>query len=179
MSRGRLQTAACLLIAAAWVSAAPAGCASDPTAGYSTLSTFPQGYATVAVPIFENTTFHRNLEFDLADALIKEIEARTPYKVVPNARADTILTGRITDVEIDQLSKSRQTGLSEEVVLGVTIDFEWKDARTGEILQARREFATHALFVPSPPSGEPIEFGEFAVIQRIASDVVDEMRARW
>jgi hypothetical protein len=155
------------------------GCASDPTQGYSALSTFPADTSTVAVAIFENRTFDRDLQFELADALIKEIEARTPYKVTSTARADTILTGRIRRVERDQLSKSRLTGLSEEVTVSVTIDFQWKDNRTGETLLERESFAGHGLFVPSTPSGEPIELGEFAVVQSLARDIVSEMQAEW
>lgn len=160
-------------------SAALFSCASDPTSGYSTLSTFPRGYATVGVPIFENDTFDRNVEFELTDALIKEIEARTPYKVTREAQSDTILTGRITQVRREQLSKSRGTGLGEEVVLSVTIDFEWVDARTGEILAGRRGFTSHGLFLPSNPSAEPIELGVFAAVQQMAKDIVAEMRSNW
>ena len=156
-----------------------AGCASDPTQGYSAVSTFPESISTVAVEIFDNRTFDRDLQFELADALIKEIEARTPYKVTSTARADTILTGRIRGVERDQLSKSRLTGLSEEVTVSVTIDFQWRDVRTGEPLLERESFAAHGLFVPSRPSGEPIELGEFAVVQRLARDIVSEMQADW
>ena len=68
------------------------GCATDPTEGYSAVSPFPSGISTVCVEIFKNNTFDREVEFELADAIIKQIEARTPYKVTPPARADTILT---------------------------------------------------------------------------------------
>ncbi|MHC4981189.1 MAG: LPS assembly lipoprotein LptE [Planctomycetota bacterium] len=91
------------------------GCASDPTEGYAFASPYPEGMRTVAVNVFENDTYERGVEFEFADALVKEIEARTPYKVTSAKRADTILTGRIRNVERDQLSKSRVTGLSEEV----------------------------------------------------------------
>ncbi len=156
-----------------------AGCATDPTRGYAALSPFPRGVTSVTVEIFENHTFERDVEFELADALVKEIEARTPYKVTAATRADTILTGRIRNVERDQLSKSQLTGLSEEVVLSVTIDFEWRDLRTGESLIQRQAFTGHGLFVPSRPTGEPIELGQFAAVQRLARDVVAEMRADW
>ena len=156
-----------------------AACASDPTQGYSAASTFPTHYSTVAIDIFENETFSRDLEFELADALVKEVEARTPYKVTPSARADTLLTGRITRVELDQLSKSKLTGLSEEMVLTVTVDFTWTNARTGEVIEERREFSGHSLFLPSAPSGEPIELAEFGVVAGLARDIVSEMRADW
>ncbi|MEE9130733.1 MAG: LptE family protein [Phycisphaerales bacterium] len=155
------------------------GCASDPTEGYATASPFPRGISTVSVQIFENNTFDREIEFELADALIKQIEARTPYKVTSPARADTILTGRVRSIQRDQLSKSRLTGLSEEVVLSVTIDFQWRDQRTGRPLVQRESFSGHALFVPSRPTSEQIELGEFAVIQRLARDIVTEMQADW
>ena len=155
------------------------GCASDPTQGYSTVSVFPQGVSTIAVEIFDNRTFDRDLEFELADALIKEIEARTPYKVTSPERANTILTGRIRSVERDELSKSRLTGLSEEVIVSMTIDFQWRDQRTDESLLRREAFAGHGLFVPSRPTGEPIELAEFAIVQRLARDIVSEMRAPW
>ena len=88
----------------------------------------------MSVRVFENDTFDRGVEFELADALVKEIEARTPYRVTSSRGADTILTGRIRAVERNQLSKSRLTGLSEEVTLSVTIDLNWRDRRTGESL---------------------------------------------
>jgi len=156
-----------------------AGCASDPTQGYAFASPFPDGIKTVAVNVFENETHDRDVEFEFADALIKEIEARTPYKVTATKRADTILTGRVRSVERDQLSKSRVTGLSEEVMLGVTIDLNWRDRRTGESLLELRSFTATSLFVPSRPTGEPIELAEFGAVQRLARDVVSQMQADW
>lgn len=155
------------------------GCASDPTEGYAAVSPFPRGISTVSVQIFENNTFDREIEFELADALIKQIEARTPYKVTSPTRADTILTGRVRSVQRDQLSKSRLTGLSEEVVLSVTIDFQWRDLRTDDRLAERWSFSGHGLFVPSRPTSEPLELGQFAVVQQLARDIVAEMRSDW
>jgi hypothetical protein len=156
-----------------------AGCASDPTKGYAPASLYPEGISTIAVPIFSSGAYTRDVEFELTDALIKEIESRTPYKVVPEGRADTILLGRIKTIELDQLSKSRQTGLSEEVIISVTIDFEWKDLRNGRTLVERESFAGQGFFDPSRPTGEPIELGQFAAVQQLARDVVAELRADW
>jgi hypothetical protein len=156
-----------------------AGCASDPTQGYSMSSPYPTGVSTVAVRVFENDTYDRGVEFELADALVKEIEARTPYRVTSARGADTILTGRIRTVERDQLSKSPLTGLSEEVMLSVTIDLNWRDRRTGESLLELESFSAHNLFVPSAPTRDPIELAEFGVVQRLARDIVSEMRANW
>jgi hypothetical protein len=158
---------------------AAGGCASDPAEGYSARSIYPETVQTVAVPIFENATFVRDVEFELTDALIKEIERRTPYKVSSRARADSILSGRIVRVDLDQISKSRLSGLGEEVIIAVTIDFEWKDLRTNQRLVERRAFTAGSLFVPSRPTGERIELGQFSVVQELAGDIVNEMQAGW
>jgi hypothetical protein len=154
-------------------------CASDPTKGYSTRTTFREDITSIAVPIFENDTFDRSIPYELTDALIKEIEARTPYKVVSPARADTILLGRIRSVELNQISKSRLSGLSEEQILSVTIDFQWKDLRTDTVLVEQQSFAGSSLFVPSNPTGEPLELGQFGVAQSLARDVVARIRSSW
>ena len=64
-----------------------------PACGYHYAEVYPAGYATVAVPIFENKTFEREVAYDLTEAIIKEIEQRTPYKVADLAHADTLLRG--------------------------------------------------------------------------------------
>ncbi|MHC5048305.1 MAG: LPS assembly lipoprotein LptE [Planctomycetota bacterium] len=69
------------------------GCASDPTEGYAFASPYPEGMRTVAVNVFENDTYERGVEFEFADALVKEIEARTPYKVTSAKRARSELEG--------------------------------------------------------------------------------------
>ena len=156
-----------------------AGCASDPTIGYSATSVFSSEIRSIAVPIFENKTFVRDVEFELTDALIKEIESRTPYRVTSQAGADSILIGTIREIEMDQLSKSRQTGLGEEVIVSVTIDFQWKTMLTDRVIVERRAFAGHGLFHPSAPLGERVELGRFAAVQFLARDIVDELRASW
>lgn len=161
------------------VTANLAGCASDPTKGYSAASLFPEGISTVAVPIFTNDAYSRDVEFELTDAVIKQLEVNTPYKVVPEGRADTILLGQIRKIELDQLSKSQLTGLSEEVIVSVTIDFQWKDLRSGRVITGRESFTGHGLFDPSLPTGEPIELGQFAAVQQLARDIVAELQAQW
>ena len=110
--------------------------------------------------------------------MIKEVQRRTPYRIENERRAETTLTGTIRKVELTRLSRSTDTGLSEEGVLQVTIDFEWKDLRDGHTLISREEYTGQALFVPSS-SREPVEIGQFAVVQQLARDIVSEMRSEW
>ncbi len=154
-------------------------CAENPSDGYSMTSPYSPEISTIAVPIFENSTYDRGVEFDLADALVKEIEASTPYKVVPSRRAATRIDGKIVRVERQQLSKSPLTGLGEEVVLSLSVDFTWRDLRSGRTIVERKNFVGNGLFTPSQPNSEPEELGRFNAVQQLARDIVDQMRSDW
>ena len=154
-------------------------CETDPTVGYSSSSLYPKQYQSIAIPIFQNSTMTRDVEFMLTDAIIKEIQVRSPYRVVDKHVAETILTGTITSMKLSTLSRSRTTGLDNEVLFKVVIDFEWYDQVNGNRIVGRKNFASSAVFIPSRPSSEPLEIGQFAVVQQLASDIIDQMQASW
>jgi hypothetical protein len=155
------------------------GCSADPSQGYSSQSTFASSVKTVAVPLFENNTYDHGVEQQLTDALIKEIEAATPYKVASRRDADSILSGRIVRVDRNLLSRDPQTGVSQELMVSLTIDFTWLDLRSDKRLAERREFTRRSLVVPTAPNSEPIELGEYAVVQEMARNIVEVMRSDW
>jgi len=152
---------------------AAAGC------GYRTGGMFPQQYATVAAPIFENRTFEREVEFDLAAALVAELEQRTPYKVVSPAAADTVVQGSITAVDRRQISRFRDGTVPQEIEVTLTVDFEWRDLRTGRTLLERQGFAAVGRHIPTDPVGEPFEVAQHEAVQRLAREIVSSMRGDW
>jgi len=134
---------------------------------------------TVAVPIARNVTFDRSVHLELTEAIIKQIEARTPWRVVSEARARTILDVTVRRVDLEQLSRSRGTGLAEETAISIVVDFDWTRIDTGDRLAAREDFTAAALFVPSPPAGERIDLGRFDAVGRAAEGIVDVMQSDW
>ena len=155
------------------------GCSADPREGWSSASAWTTAYRTVAVPVLGNRTFARELDTQLTEALVKQIEATTPYKVVGQGTADTMLRGTITDVQLREISKSVITGLGEEVALRVTLDYEWLDMRTGAPLVARNGYVGTAVFRPSRPTQEPLELAGFEVVQQLAREIVDSLQGEW
>ena len=155
------------------------GCASDPSKGYSSQSLYSADYKSVAVPIFENITMSRNIEFMLTDAVIKEIQTRTPYRIVNETQADTLLVGTITDVEMKRINQSLTTRLANEMLIELTVNFEWLNLTDGGRIVAKHNFSSDATFIPSRPSSEPSEMGQFAVVQQLAGEIVDQMQATW
>lgn len=147
--------------------------------GYSHGGSFPKEVSSVAVPIFENRTPYRDVEFDLTEALVKEIELRTPYKVVRSGDADTILTGVVTHVEQRVLSRRALGGLPQEMEVSVVVNFDWRNQRTGETLRDRRGFETVGRHVPARPIGEPLEVARHELVQQLARDIVAVMRENW
>jgi len=157
-------------------------CASDPAAGYSFESTYDQSVRTISVPIFQNDTFNIGVETELTEAIISELRRTTPWDVMPErpgGGGDTTLSGVVRKVELTRLSTSRTTGLVEEEVVSVEVDFDWRDNRTGEVRLSRRRFAAGGAFVPSRPSGERIDVGQREAIQQLARDIVGELRGSW
>lgn len=164
-----------LLVAASWIS----GCASDPTKGYSTRSSYDEEVRSISVPMFSNETFQVGLEAQLTEAIIKELRRSTPWIVAAADAGETTLSGTITRIDLTPYSRERGLGLVQEVGVQMMINFDWIDNRTGKTLVARRNFATTESFVPSQPSGERLARGEQAVIQELARDIVTELRSNW
>jgi hypothetical protein len=102
--------------------------------GYTTRPNYDPCIKTVYVPIFENATFRRGIEYDLTRAVITAIEQKTPFKIVDNRdAADTELTGTIVAFNKNILNRNQLNEQREsETVLTVAI--VWKDLRSGEIL---------------------------------------------
>ena len=121
----------------------------------------------------------RGFDRDLADALVKQVEQSTPYKVRSEASADTILRGTITSIDLLQLSKDPNTGLANEMMVRMRVDFEWVDLKTGKRIVAREGVESSALFVPSYPAREPLELGRFAAVEQLARDLVAAMQSKW
>ena len=155
------------------------GCADHPSKGWSTADVWHDTVRTVAVPAVTNSTYYREVAPELTRAIIEAIERRTPYKVTDELHADSILTVELRDVKLRNLSQSSYTGLSQEVIVELTIDWRGEDLDDNRLLAGSRGFTGSGLFVPTQPSHEPIEIGQRQVANRLAADLVDRMHAAW
>lgn len=155
------------------IGAALVGC------GYSHTPLFPDDVQTVSVEILENKTFYRGVEFDLTEAIAKQIDLHTPYKVVSSGRAQTLLKGTILSVQQHQLSRRRRGGVPQELEMRIVINFQWKNLRTGRVLRDRQGFTRVGRYIPTTPIAEPLETAQHDAVQKLAQGVVSVMRANW
>jgi hypothetical protein len=123
--------------------------------GYSTRPNYDAGIRTVYVPVFKSNIMtdatRRTLPEDVTRAVIREIEAKTPYKVVSDrCAADTELTGTLLTLTKNLLNRNQLNEIREaEIVL--TVGIVWKDLRSGEVLSKPRKGPT-ALPTPGIPA---------------------------
>ncbi len=143
-----------------------------------------QGVRTIHVPIFQSVGFRRNLDYLLTEAVQQEIKSRSGYRLVDEAIADTVLSGRIVDARKNPLSETRFDDPREtQLMLGAEIS--WIDRRTGQILQQRvfaigQELAQHSSQVSfAPEVGQSMATAQQEAVKRLASQIVDLTEMPW
>jgi hypothetical protein len=157
----------------------PAGCASDPSQGYSMKPPYREDVKTIAVPIFDNATYAHGVGVELTDAIVKEINRSTPWRVTSLENADTTLRGTVTDTDLRKLTTNSDSGLVESLAVEITVSFEWKKIESGEVLVAKRNFRGARVFVPAQGAQERLEYGRSAAIDQLARDIVGMLRSSW
>lgn len=162
------------------------GCASrEPRAersgafGYRFDDGFDTSRATIALPIFVNNTFSTGLEIDLAAAVAAEVDRATPWSITDEQAADGVLRGVIAYANIRPLATGRGTGYVSEIAYQITVDFEYVDNRSGEVIVGRRGFSSSGTWIAARSVGERIEVGQLAAVERLARDIVAELRSDW
>ena len=164
------------------VAAVFTGCSNpDPNKGYTTISQYRPDIKTIAVPIFRRGTYEyrRNIEFRLTEAVVKQIEAQTHYKVVDKSQAETLLTGTIQSVDPQVLSFNPNTGRAREIQLRIVVDFTWKNLNTGEVLVTRKNFRVATEYIPEAPLSEDFFRGSEDAFDKMARRIVEQLRQRW
>ncbi len=139
---------------------------------------------TVYVPVFQSESFRRHLGEQLTEAVAKEIEQNTPYKVVPNTSADSMLFGRIFEESKYTITENR---LDEprDIELETVIEVTWR-GRGGDSLASSAQFrlpdgfqqhsqAVHVV----PEGGQSIASGQQELLSRLAEQIVASMEAPW
>jgi hypothetical protein len=145
---------------------------------------FPNDIQTVHVPVFQSSSFRRDLGERLTEAVCKEITKRTQYRVTGDPNADTVLLGRIT-TETKHLMMQTLTGDPRESDTSLVVEVSWLDRRGNTVRQCPPvlvpgEFATltgSSQFVPEV--GQSVATAQQKAIDRLAQNIVSMMEALW
>ena len=165
--------AVCLLLTA--------GCAAY-RVGAKTL--YAPDVATVYVPMIESDSYRRDLGERLTEAVVKEIELKTPLKVVGTPDADSILSARLVG-DTKRVVVENQNDDPRVAEHSLAVEVTW--------LNRRRQPLRMPCTVPLPPELLPIgqtvalipEAGQSTAsvqqqaIARIAEQIVATMEEPW
>ena len=106
-------------------------------AGYQvgTRSLYRPDVYSVSVPIFDSDSLRRDLGERLTEAVVKEIELKTPYKVVDGVAADSILSGRILR-DSKYVVAENVNDEPRDIETELQIEVSWRDRRGDLIAEA-------------------------------------------
>ena len=144
--------------------------------GYTTKPLTPDNVRTIYVPIFDNRTFRRGLEFQLTQAVKTEILYKSDLRIASRASADTELIGEIVEVRENVLMEDLHDDIVETGVT-ITVDIVWRDRRTNRILLEHKDISDTAEFIVT--RGESIGTATEEAFRDLAERIVSLLQEDW
>jgi Lipopolysaccharide-assembly len=147
-------------------------------------SLYAPDIATVYVPMIESDSFRPDLGERLTEAVIKEIELKTPYKVVGTPDADSILAVKLSGDSRHLLGENSfdDPRLSESAVY---TQVSWLNRRRLPMCPPESialppellDIDQTANLVPE--AGQSVASSQQQAIERLAQQIVGTMEAPW
>ena len=148
-------------------------------------SLFPNDIHTIYVPMFQSDSFRPDLDKRLTEAVVKQIEEVTPYKVVSNpSQADSILSGIIL-ADDKRVVTFNNYDDPQQLVNTMSIQVSLIDRRRGEVVLCEYvnmpEMMTNlsASTQMVPIRGQSDTTSQQIVIEQTAQHIVSLMESHW
>jgi hypothetical protein len=139
---------------------------------------------TVYVPMVHSTTYRRYLGERLTEAIVKEIELKTPYKVVDSDAADSVLTVKLVS-ESKKILTENFYDEPRDIETDFFVQLSWVDRR-GDLIMNHNDLPAEPLLLNIgqtasfvPEAGQSITTAQQEAIQRLAEQVVGQMELAW
>jgi hypothetical protein len=139
---------------------------------------------TVHVPVVPSESFRRYLGERLTEAVVKEIELKTPYKVVGADEADSVLTVRLVSDSKRVLSENRFDE-PRDIETDFFVQLSWVDRR-GDVIMSHEDIPAAPLLLNIgqsanfvPEGGQSLATAHHEAIQRLAEQIVGQMELAW
>jgi len=172
----------CRLLLAAVVTTLCCGCAGWQLGNRSL---YRQDIRTVYVPPVDSASFRRNLGERLTEALVRELEQKSSFKVVADPSADSTLRCAIITDSKTVISETRFDD-PRDLDANFFVQVSWTDRR-GDLIGGQPanvllppivvNVGESANFVPE--GGQSLATAQQEAFQRIAQQIVGMMEAPW
>ncbi len=146
-------------------------------------SQFRPDIRTIHVPIVQSESFRRGLGERLTEAIVKEIELRTPYKVVDAAQADSTFQARIVD-EHKRVIAENQFDEARDIETAMIVEVSWLDRQGQQLIQRTEIPIDEGIYITQsasfvPEGGQSLVTAQQEVMQKLASQIVAQMELPW
>ncbi len=146
-------------------------------------SLYAPDVTTVYVPMIESDSFRRDLGERLTEAVVKEIELKTPFKVVGTPDADSVLATRLVS-DTKRVIVENQNDDPRAIEIALFAQVNWYNRR--------HEPLAPLGAIPLPPelgigqtapllaeAGQSVAVQQQQAIQRLAEQIVATMEEPW
>jgi hypothetical protein len=139
---------------------------------------------TIHVPVIQSDSYRRYLGERLTEAVVKEIELRTPYKVVDSDSADSVLSVRLVSDSKRILANNRFSE-PRDIETDFFVQTSWVDRR-GDLIMSHDDVPAAPLVVNLaqqtnfvPEGGQSLLTSQQEAIQKLAQQIVGQMELAW
>jgi hypothetical protein len=147
--------------------------------GYSLRAPYDTNVRTIYVPTFRSVSFRRDVQFQLTELVQKEIEKRTPYKVVGNIEeADTILEGTVNYADKNIIVENTDN-LPRQLTATIQATVNWIHNPPLDYEKTRDPTVVSDTVYFAPELGETTATAFYRVCQDLATQIVDMMEEPW
>ena len=137
---------------------------------------------TIYVPIMHSNSFREGLGERLTEAIVKEIELNTPYKVVCEADADSVLSGELLSERKSVLAED-VNDVPRNIGTDLVARIRW-ESRNGDLLRDNLVSLPPILFVSQsgtlvPEAGQSVATAHDRAIAQLAEQIVAQLEYPW
>jgi hypothetical protein len=135
------------------------------------------------VPVIQSSSFRRGLGEQLTEAVVKELETSTPYKVVGETDADSVLEISI-DSDIKRIQAETSTDEPRNVEHSWQVHMSWRDRRGNLITRSSLPLDDTVVGVVQAQAiiaeaGQSLTSAQQRIVQKLATQIVGQMEAGW
>ena len=132
----------------------------------------------VAVQYLENLTAEPNLGVDLSDDIIYALQVDNTLKVVEEAEADSIISGRVVRYTLREVATTQELTVNEyQVQIAVVLTFTVR--ATGEKIFDKRRFTGIGNYVLNDTEGTSEDTARDEAVEEIVRDILAQVVEDW
>lgn len=132
---------------------------------------------TVHVVMFESDSDRRFLGPRITEAVIKEIEQKTPLTITEPQLTDSFIRGRILR-DTKRVAGENRFDEARSIDVGWVVEVDWVDRANTPLMQRRTvKISEDSVFIPE--GGQSMATVQQEIIERVARQIVSQMQTPW